>query len=50
MKQKVLCPKWGRCKAIKKCPLDKSAFEEFDVYVFGKCANKDIKIIRNRIG
>jgi len=45
MKPEVLCPKWGHCKATKKCPLSKPEESElFTVYVYGKCANSNVKI------
>jgi hypothetical protein len=34
--EKILCPKWGRCKATSHCPLAKR-MEGWDVYVFGEC-------------
>lgn len=43
MKSKILCPRWGRCKATKKCPLSKEAQKKKGLYVFGECANKEVK-------
>lgn len=45
MKNKVLCPKWGRCKATQKCPLEKYKVDLTNVYVYGKCANKNVDVI-----
>lgn len=56
MENKVLCPKWGRCKATKKCPLEEYNWKHrnefghfvplFDVYVYSKCANKNVEVIK----
>lgn len=43
MASKILCPRWGRCKATKKCPLSKE--EQKKVFVFGKCASKEASLI-----
>jgi len=43
-KEKMLCPRWGHCKAIKVCPLERY-YELFtsDVYVLGQCANDKVE-------
>jgi len=46
MKSETLCPRWGKCKAKKKCPLEKEIkTTDLKVYVRGPCANKDVKVI-----
>lgn len=45
MKPKLLCPRWRKCKAKKKCLLDEKTLKDFDVYVKGKCVNKDVEVI-----
>jgi hypothetical protein len=48
MRKKVLCPRWGSCNAIKKCPLEKVIAEsDFEVYVRGECANKNVAIFKS---
>lgn len=42
---KILCPRWGRCKAAKKCPLEKYKVDMSKVYVYGKCASEKVKIV-----
>lgn len=45
MKPETLCPRWGKCKAKKKCPLEKEIkATDLKVYVLGECANKDVKV------
>ena len=43
--KELLCPKWGKCKATKKCPIQKSINNTLlRVYVLGKCANEEVMI------
>jgi len=44
MKPKLLCPKWGKCKAKKKCSLDEKTLKDFNIYVYGECANKNARV------
>lgn len=46
--KEVICPKWGRCKATKRCPLTKnfSTYPKFDVYVLGDCIGEKKGIVK----
>lgn len=47
MKPEILCPRWSKCKAKKKCPLEKEIkTTDLKVYVLGECANKNVKVIK----
>ena len=48
MKNKILCAKWGKCKATQKCPLERYKVDMSNVCVYGKCANKNVEVIVNR--
>ena len=48
-KKKMLCPRWGYCRAIKGCPLSKEVLVKYRIYVRGKCANKDVQIFKSSL-
>ena len=45
--ERILCPKWSRCKATRKCPLEKE-IEGKKVYVKSNCVGFKQKLVMRK--
>lgn len=49
--KEMICPRWGRCKATKQCPLQKTFKEmcNLKVMVLGKCIGYEKGLVCRKI-